>query len=346
MKNNYYSKKGMKIIYALLLLMQFYVLTVGAFNTDRWMEQLSHKLNNVRYSEIKIPATHNSGSWNISMSSPYSYDTNLDPSFQLIPQLVYIFGLYGVNQSLVKRWINPWMKNQQYNIMQQLDDGIRHFDIRVCKSSSGPVVCHALESITVESVFKDISTFLKKRKGEIVSVDVNHIYGLTTSEHLALVSNINTILGNDTMVDPSFRSFNNTYRDLINVGERVFVFYADNGIVNNYGKQLRLFSSATLPTPWVNVVSMDALKSGIISGLNSRSDFTRGYVSQVLLTPSLNMMVSGLFDPPSSVKQLAKMNYGVIPDWIRYDFPKHKVNIINTDFYTSKFVRYILNLNL
>lgn len=336
----------MKTIYALLLLMQFYMIYVHAFSTEKWMEQLSNKINNVRYSEIKIPATHNSGSWNISMSSPYSYDTNVDASFQLIPQLVYIFGLYGVNQSLVKRWIYPWMKNQEYDIMQQLDDGIRHFDIRVCKSASGPVVCHALESITVESVFRDISTFLKKRKGEIVSVDINHIYGLTSAENLALVANINAILGNNTMVDPSVRSFNNTYKQLINAGERVFVFYSDSSTVNNYGKQLRLFSSSSLPTPWVNTVNMSTLKSGLLSGLNSRTDFSRGYVSQAVMTPDLNMMVSGLFDKPSSVKELAKMYYGVLPYWIRDDFPKNKVNIINTDFYTSKFVRYILNLNL
>lgn len=336
----------MKVIYALLFLMQLYVVYVNAFSTDRWMDQLSSKISNVKYSQIKIPATHNSGSWNISMSSPYSYDTNLDPSFQLIPQLVYIFGMYGVNQSLVKRWINPWMKNQEYNIAQQLDDGIRHFDIRVCKSTSGPVVCHALESIPVESVFKDIACFLKKRKGEIVSVDINHIYGLTPLENLALVTNINSILGNSSMVDPSFRSFNNTYKQLINAGERVFVFYSDSSTVNNYGRQLRLFSSSSLPTPWVNVVNMLALKSGLISGLNSRTDFSKGYVSQAVLTPSLDMMVSGLFDKPSSVKELAKLYYGVLPDWIRDDFPKDKVNIVNTDFYTSKFVRYILNLNL
>lgn len=336
----------MRVIYALLLLMQLYMISVGAFNTGKWMEQISDRLSDVRYSQIKIPATHNSGTWNISMSSPYSYDTNLDPSFQLIPQLVYIFGAYGVNTSLVKRWIYPWMKNQEYSISQQLEDGIRHFDIRVCKSASGPVVCHALESVSVESVFRDVSQFLKKRKGEIVSIDVNHIYGLTALEHLSLVTNINAILGNNSMVDPSLRSFNNTYKQLIDSDERVFVFYSDSATVNNYGKQLRLFSSSSLPTPWVNVVNMPALKAGLISGLNSRTDFSRGYVSQAVLTPDLNMMVSGLFDKPSSVKELAKLYYGVVPNWIRDDFPKDKVNIVNTDFYTCKFVRYLINLNL
>jgi len=336
----------MKAIYALLLLMQLYVVCISAFSTERWMEQLSHRLSNVKYSQIKIPATHNSGAWNISMKSPYSYDTNVDPSFQLIPQLVYIFGAYGVNQSLVKRWIYPWMKNQEYDIKKQLNDGIRHFDIRVCKSGNVPVVCHALESITVESVFKDVSVFLKKRKGEIVSIDVNHIYGLTALEHLSLVTNINAILGNSSMVDPSIRSFNNTYDELVDSGERVFVFYSDSSTVTNYGKQLRLFSSSTLPTPWIDVRNMTLLKNGLISGLNSRTDFTKGYVSQAVLTPDLNMMVTGLFDNPSSVKELAKLNYGVLPSWIRDEFPKSKVNIINTDFYTSKFVRYVLNLNL
>lgn len=91
---------------------------------------------------------------------------------------------------------------------------------------------------------------------------------------------------------------------------------------------------------------MTLLKNGLISGLNSRTDFTKGYVSQAVLTPDLNMMVTGLFDNPSSVKELAKLNYGVLPSWIRDEFPKSKVNIINTDFYTSKFVRYVLNLNL
>lgn len=334
----------MRLIYALLILMQLYL--VCAFNTEKWMDQLSDRIGDVRYSQIKIPATHNSGAWNISMSSAYSYDTNLDPSFQLIPQLVYIFGLYGVNQSLVKRWIYPWMKNQDKTITQQLEDGIRHFDIRVCKSNPVPVVCHALESITVESVFRDISSFLKKRKGEIVSVDINHIYGLTSAENLALVSNINTILGNATMVDPSLHSFNNTYDQLICAGERVFVLYSDSSTVSNYGKQLRLFSSSSLPTPWVNVVNMPALKNGLISSLNARTDFSKGYVSQAVLTPDLNMMVTGLFERPNSVKDLAKLYYGVLPDWIRYDFPKDKVNIINTDFYTDKFVRNIINLNL
>jgi len=328
------------------LLTCFYLSVVLGFSTDRWMEQLKCDLSDVKYSQIKIPATHNSGTWNISMSSPYSYDTNVDASFILIPQLVYVFNSYGVNSSLVKRWIYPWMVNNDRTIKQQLNDGIRHFDIRVCKSSIGPVVCHALESITVTSVIEDVRDFLKVKKSEVVSIDLNHIYGMSSSDHLNLVTSINTILGNDTMVNPSVRSFNTTYGSLLDANERVFVFYADVPTVNNYGAQLRLFSSSSLNTGWVNVVNMPALKLGIISELNQRTDLNSGFVSQIVLTPDLNMMVSGLLDKPSSVKELAKMYYGVVPSWIRNDLPKDKVNIVNTDFYTESFVRSIINLNL
>jgi hypothetical protein len=336
----------MRLILATLFLVQIYALYVGAYNTEKWMEQLSSEIGDVKYSNIKIPATHNSGSWNISDASPYSYDTNLDPSFMLIPQLVYIFGAYGVNGSLVKRWLNPWMRNQEKTITKQLKDGIRHFDIRVCKSPLGPVVCHALESVTVESVFQDVHNFLEDRTGEVVSIDINHIYGLTTVEKVNLARSINGILGNSTLVDPSLRSFQNTYDELMDVGERVFLFMSDSYTVANYGRELRLFHSSNLPTPWVNTVDMAVLKSGILTGLNNRVDMSRGFVSQIVLTPNLNMMVSGLLDKPSSIKDLVKMEYSVIPDWIRYDLPKDKVNIVNTNLYSDKFVKSIINLNL
>jgi len=101
-------------------------------HSDKWMSNMKSSLADKKYSVIKIPATHDSGTYNINDHMSYSIDTMYDPGMLIIPQLNYVFGAYGINQTLIKSFIAPWMHNQQCNVASQLLHGIRHFDFRVC----------------------------------------------------------------------------------------------------------------------------------------------------------------------------------------------------------------------
>ena len=98
-----------------------------------------------------------------------------------------------------KAIIYRWAKCQRANCRQQLELGIRYFDIRLAKFSpkkgeaeNGPKslrVVHGLYGDEIESILCDINAFLEKQKGEIVILDFQHIFDFQKEDHLYLVRN-------------------------------------------------------------------------------------------------------------------------------------------------------------
>ncbi|EFC48287.1 predicted protein [Naegleria gruberi] len=328
----------------------------GVVKGKRWMQDLLSKIGNTPITKLKIPATHDSATYNVSTSQDYSSDTLSDPSMLLIPQLVQIFQAYGLNTQRVKQFVAPWFKNQECSIYQQLNHGIRHLDLRVCKQSTGTtaetkyVACHGIVSVTIANVLRQVKQFLNENKKEIVTLDFNHLYGFSTqNDHLEFVNMSRTILGSDLLINPSQFTTNSTLNQIFTTSQRVFFYYVHTATVINYGSQFNLFPSWKIDTRWANKQDMTSLKTEILVELNSRTDFRYGFVSQIVMTPDLNMMVNGLFESPKSVKELATMNYGVIPTWISNDLPDSKMNVVNADYYHlfgDDFVSAVIAQNL
>lgn len=308
------------------LFLLFVLVAVANAYTANWMSRLG--MSDKYYPQLKLPATHNSGTYGLSDS--FSVDTSLDPSMMIMPQLYGMFGMYGINPGLVKEVMKPWMSCQRRTIYGQLMDGIRHFDFRVCQQGLEYYVCHGFIGPNYKDIFEQIRFYLSVFPDEFISLDFNHVYGVTNhTEFSGFVQrslpgliipkgNINTVLGS--------------------LSGRVFVFYeAAQDIFDRSG---------SITTYWANKQTMPDLTSAIVSHQNARSDLSKLYVSQFLMTPTLNTIATGLVkDDNTSIEDFAENYYWRIPMIIEMQFNKTLMNIVNTDYYSRHFVSVIIGSN-
>jgi len=195
-----------------------------------------------------------------------------------------------------------------------------------------------LLSDSYDNILSDIAEFLRLHPEEIVSMDFNHLYGFNTADlHNEFLNHTFSILGGSIGAG----AFNRTFADLLDEPSHAIVFYANPTVAAAWN----ISPSADLPTPWANKQDMSALVSALVVELSARTDFDHGMVTQLLMTPDLNMLASGIITGQNSALEVANRHYTDLEDIIKTDFDADKVNIINTDYYTKNFIKSIVSLN-
>lgn len=102
--------------------------------------------------------------------------------------------------SLVKKLMKKWSVTQNLTFREQLEAGIRYFDLRV-SSKPGDAdqeiyFIHGLFGIKVWDGLMEIDTFLTQHPREIVFLDFNHFYAMDEAHHKHLVHQIQDAFGN------------------------------------------------------------------------------------------------------------------------------------------------------
>lgn len=318
------------VISTLIIAMIIAPMISGSYtnNNRNWMTNLPG-IENKSWAQLKIPGTHNSATSKLSYI--YSADTTVDPTMAIMPYLESTFAAYGVNGTLVREVMNPWLTNQDKSIYRQLIDGIRHFDFRICGLGSELYICHGFLGPKIEQVLEPIKAFLNNNPDEFVLLDFNHVYGV--SNHSVATQKIRDIIGNDLLIPKGSLA-----QKLGLLTGRVFVLYQYNNQFFDQSNQVNTY--------WANKQTIQTLISDLINSQNNRQDpMNKIYVSQMVLTPSLNMIASGLVRGEKSVKELAAKNYWQFPSVIMNMYNETLVNVVNTDYYSNAFVDVIIGLN-
>uniref|UniRef100_A0A8C6GQ33 PI-PLC X domain-containing protein 2 n=1 Tax=Mus spicilegus TaxID=10103 RepID=A0A8C6GQ33_MUSSI len=102
--------------------------------------------------------------------------------------------------SLVKKLMKKWSVTQNLTFREQLEAGIRYFDLRV-SSKPGDTnqeiyFIHGLFGIKVWDGLMEIDAFLTQHPQEIIFLDFNHFYAMDESHHKCLVLRIQEAFGN------------------------------------------------------------------------------------------------------------------------------------------------------
>ncbi len=62
------------------------------------------------------------------------------------------------------------------SILEQLNSGIRYFDIRPCLDSAGVLrVCHSVYGMAISDLVRQVHDFSLQNSDEIIILDFNHI---------------------------------------------------------------------------------------------------------------------------------------------------------------------------
>lgn len=317
-------KKNYLIIFICFL---FTTQTIFASNAN-WMSQIP---NDRVLNQLIIPGTHNSGTNEITGKSLFSLskDSPLPIWIEIISNIF--------PHSIVRIITARWSKTQPYSIFQQLNDGIRYLDLRVCRYQSHFYLCHALLSERLEKALHQIALFAKAHPSEIILVDINHIYGVHSSAAKTQLSNIiQQYLGNDLI--PNHYHVTDTMGTLRASNRSVIVFMnAADDVSHSFWRESEINS------PWPNVHRVtdlfQALNTEVAYRAKTVATSQHVFVYQAIQTESNNQVIRGILYPhlfAHNIKRYEMPVNAMLLNWITSTIAEYgiaSINVVMQDWY-------------
>ncbi|XP_063068030.1 PI-PLC X domain-containing protein 1-like [Engraulis encrasicolus] len=149
-----------------------------------WMSKLPAELTTVPLWNLAIPGSHDSMAYCLDTSGDLEPDI---PSWY--PNLEEVFP--GVYKYIIKRWTST----QALSITQQLDVGVRFFDMRIARlpdEDDGTLYfAHILyTTATVLRTFRQMSKWLAEHPKEVVIISCSNFNSMSDDDHQAFITQL------------------------------------------------------------------------------------------------------------------------------------------------------------
>lgn len=114
-------------------------------------------------------------------------------------QKAFVKHLAFVFRLLAKKLMKKWSMTQNLTFREQLEGGIRYFDLRV-SSKPGETdhevyFIHGLFGLRVRDGLDDINAFLNAHRKEVIFLDFNHHYAMDDEHHRYLINMLKEVFG-------------------------------------------------------------------------------------------------------------------------------------------------------
>lgn len=175
---------------------QWHVLPAGAAPNGYWMSELTGSLRDVPLTRAVIPGAHDSGTYSITDDAPFSPDLPLDNSLAQLKDLLLSHPklVPQVNQFMAR-----FARAQNTDISEQLNTGIRYFDLRPGASNNGQgsdlLVVHSLYGGNILDMISAVGAFLVTHPHEVVILDFSHFTAMGQAHHQKLISHLKATFG-------------------------------------------------------------------------------------------------------------------------------------------------------
>jgi hypothetical protein len=297
-----------------------------------------YKLGYKSLLDITIPGTHDSGAYNLTDSlMPGDQSDNIE---ELIWVAEHLFKPVG-------DIIRGWATSQDRTFTQQLEGGIRYFDVRAgwdAKTNTWRAF-HLVMGNSVLDLLREVKAFLDTHPKEIVILEVSHFEGYPTTENISeLEAGIIDIFG--SLLIPPTESLKTPIRDLIERGTRAFVamdkvpiagYVWDTDIIyNTYANSAKLSEMESY-----NIKQIANYMSGSYSNILFK-------ISWTLTTDADTVLSSILPGTPNNLIELADTaNTELTAFWTAQKAVNNRMgNILIIDhFQTSSIMATVLEMN-
>ncbi|KAL1273242.1 hypothetical protein QQF64_029104 [Cirrhinus molitorella] len=289
-----------------------------------WMSNLNEKFTKIPLSQLAIPGSHNAMAYSLDMDSSV-----LEP--KKLKALDKMFSTFL--RPIVKKWGTA----QEKNISEQLDAGMRYFDLRVAgkPESSDLFFYHGLyTTMTVKEGMTELETWLRQHTKEVVILSFSHFKEMSDDQHTELTSYLKELFKTKLCPKPQVPSL----KDCWESGYQFILSY-DNRNVDD-------------PVLWPRIEYWWADNSDpkeVISYLNNKKQIGR---PEGLFVAGLNLTFDGndmLLYLTKSLKEKTMPAYLLLLDWVKEQHPgsdKESINIIAGDFVgVNSFAQDIIQLN-
>ncbi|KAM6976556.1 PI-PLC X domain-containing protein 2 [Aplochiton taeniatus] len=304
---------------------------IGNSNAD-WMGSLSPTLSAMPLKYLAVPGSHDSFSFWVDEHAPVGPD-----------QKAFVKYLASVFRHMAKKVMKKWSMTQNLTFKEQLDAGIRYFDLRVSSKPGEPgteiYFIHGLFGHKVRDGLSDINSFLDAHGKEVVFLDFNHHYAMGPAHHAYLIGMLQDVFGRKLCCISVVEDITLDY--LWEKKYQVLVFYHHPSAA----ACPLMWPGNKMPAPWANTTDATKLIMFLETTLRERSKHGAFHVSQAILTPKVKTVVKGL--AKGLRKHLVERNLPTILTWVEVQKPGvNGVNIITSDFVElTDFANTVINLN-
>lgn len=181
-------------------------------------------------------------------------------------------------------WVENWVVTQQGDVTEQLMNGIRYFDFRVCLHEEEFMFCHGVFSGESLQPLRDIKAFLDDHPKEVVILDFQHIYRCSPEDHDTYCMTLLDIFEGTVYPCSENMLATCTLDEMANKHQQVIIIYRDENAST-------AFWVDQLDTPWPNTTDIGTLRRFLDENVEERME-GHGYVTQCVLTPTVEFIVA------------------------------------------------------
>ena len=292
------------------------------YQTKKWMQAHKEALNNKPFCKIVLPGAHDAGA--------YAFDRN--------SKIVDLPKFIEEARKVIKwlpgdGYLTKWSKTQKLTIDEQLNAGIRYFDLRVSQNEDKNFyLYHGLQGPNLEPVLQTFRNFLNENKGEILVLDMSHFFKVSHNELLKLINKyLVEFCATQDDVNTSV-----TYGELISQNKRCLLYYDEKDLSPKHK-----FLLGKSDSYWANKRDIKELKNSLIDYHLNHSHNTP-WVFQYVLTPNAKHIAK---HPFGSVEDLAKITHDHLSEVLNDCKQNLQLNIFMFDFVEESLCRKIIKLN-
>lgn len=226
--------------------------------------------------------------------------------------------------------IKKWFKTQRVDVLDQLNHGVRYFDLRVASDpcDGDLYFVHGLYGDKIISLLRPMRDFLDENQQEIVFLDFQHFHQVSHAQHHILINGLIQLFGSKICPYVKYRRIEElTLAEMWSKKYQIIIFYRDDDLTGRYNE---LWPGSMLLNPWGNTACQSKLIPFLWSGLSSRP-MDKFYVHQAILSPSKALVIRNICN--NLYSRLSKNGNQKIEEWLlEVKKTNFKPNIIMVDF--------------
>ncbi|XP_048091175.1 PI-PLC X domain-containing protein 1-like [Alosa alosa] len=297
-----------------------------------WMSQLPTELHSVPLRDLAIPGSHHTMTYCLDGSS------DLEPNAsELLKILKKVFGHFV--DDIVERWATT----QELNIIQQLDAGVRYFDLRIaCKPNDVTHIlyfAHALyTTVTVEETFNKVHQWLAGHPKEVIILACSTFDGVDVSDHQSFIAQLIQLFGKKLCPKMARPSLQHCWDH----GYQVILSYAHSAASGHQ----ELWPEIDYWWSDQDRTSASKVIQYLDDRLKGKGQDDTLFMSGLNLTPNSDYVAANVL---SSIKEMTLAAYPELLAWVKRQHcgqGKGCINIIAADFVgVNQFVQLVIEIN-
>lgn len=294
------------------------------------MGSMAIVLNSRQVNMILCPGTHDSGSYGLDTSVQIQHTTGF---------FNFLNAFLGCG--CVSRFLSNWSITQSMNILQQLQAGIRHFDLRITYANNEYYLTHSFVMELLSDVISQFQSFTALQPSEIIfiqiSLDTEPVQDFTTAVQTGMWALWKAAFG--SKIYPYNAVGFPIYGTVMKAKAPIFLFFDSPNDADVW--------DSTINDEWMNQSNVETeiadLNSWLVD-LPNKSALTV-YGIQFLLTPQTDIVAAGVFNG-SSIQSITTPLQAAFPTFFTNNLANMKnFSFLEMDFPTPEMISTIINYN-